>query len=387
MPEEPSPDVLPSLPRRRRAALIAGAVLATLVIAVAVVVAVRLTSQRQEFASPGDPCALVSGTTLAKYVPGGGIGTANRYPSTSTAGAPRLADCNWYGTAEGLSVEVGVYGSDSGPAGAQQGFGQDVQYEGKNEQLVQGTKILVTGTRTVTGLGDQAEAIFQTLTLTSGPSYSVNLLVRSGNATIDVSYDSFAKPAGTAQLTAVIVIARDVLASLARPARTSSTSPGPLYASLLDPCPAIPPATVAEYLTGGQGGTPTPSPSMSQPGSCSWTTLDGARSLLADVTIYDSATASNGAQQGFNADVRHNQGAAVSGQQPVTGLGTQATALFELRGTPHVVMLLVRSGNAEIQLTYTCYLDPSGPPLPTGPAQLAATIAMARDILAALPRS
>jgi hypothetical protein len=71
----------------------------------------------------------------------------------------------------------------------------------------------------------------------------------------------------------------------------------------------------------------------------------------------------------------------------VTGLGDGAEALSELTGTPHVVLLIAWSGNAVIQITYTSYASLSGPPMPAPAAQLAATVAMARDILATLTRA
>jgi len=66
----------------------------------------------------------------------------------------------------------------------------------------------------------------------------------------------------------------------------------------------------------------------------------------------------------------------------MTGLGDRAEAISELTGTPHVVLLIVWSGNAVIQITYTSYASPSGPPMPTPAAQLATATAMARVILA-----
>ena len=71
----------------------------------------------------------------------------------------------------------------------------------------------------------------------------------------------------------------------------------------------------------------------------------------------------------------------------VTGLGDGAEAISELTGTPRVVLLIVWSGNAVIKIIYTSYASLSGPPLPAPAAQLAATVAMARDILATLTRA
>jgi len=51
------------------------------------------------------------------------------------------------------------------------------------------------------------------------------------------------------------------------------------------------------------------------------------------------------------------------------------------------VLLIVWSGNAVIQITYTSYAYLSGPPMPAPAAQLAATVAIAHDILATLTRA
>jgi hypothetical protein len=74
-----------------------------------------------------------------------------------------------------------------------------------------------TGARPVTGVGQQAEAVFQTL----DGSPSVTLYVWSGNAELNISATdlglSFGAPLSRAEkLAADIALARDVLARLKR---------------------------------------------------------------------------------------------------------------------------------------------------------------------------
>ena len=121
--------------------------------------------------------------------------------------------------------------------------------------------------------------------------------------------------------------------------------------------------------------------------TCSWSTPDGSRSLAADVSVYGFVAGPDGAEQAYGSDVKAKNGPAVTGQQPVTGPGDQATATFEFSGSPHIVLLDVWSSNAKIEITYTSYRYASSLSMPTRAAQLAAAIAMAREILAALPRS
>jgi hypothetical protein len=90
-------------------------------------------------------------------------------------------------------------------------------------------------------------------------------------------------------------------------------------------------------------------------------------------------TGPHGAEQAFNSDVRFNSGSGGASQQPVTGLGDQAVAVFGSVGTSRTLLLFVWSSNAEIQISYTIN---QGPSMPTRAVQLAAAIAIARDLLA-----
>jgi hypothetical protein len=74
----------------------------------------------------------------------------------------------------------------------------------------------------------------------------------------------------------------------------------------------------------------------------------------------------------------------VTGMRPVRGVGSQADAIFEtFTGSPSVE-LLVWSGNANVEVS--CTDLGFGPPLSRA-GKLAADIAIARDVLAALPRA
>jgi hypothetical protein len=93
------------------------------------------------------------------------------------------------------------------------------------------------------------------------------------------------------------------------------------------------------------------------------------------------------AEAGFGLDVQSKEqpssGIAVVGTRPVTGLGEQATAIFQtVQGSPSVD-LLIWSGNAEIEVT----LDDVTSPSPDRATMLADDVAAARDVLARLPRS
>ena len=183
------------------------------------------------------------------------------------------------------------------------------------------------------------------------------------------------EPGGAAALSKATAIARDVLANLAE---APPAGPAPRYAADFDPCHILR-ATVPRYLPGATEDPDQPSTTRQPLDTCSWSTPFGARTLLAGADIYGFVTGPNGAEQAFNSDVQSNRGAGVTGQQPVTGLGDQAVAVFRFGGTLHTVLLLVWSSNAEVQVSYTSSPDQSRP---TREAQLAAAIAIARDLLA-----
>jgi hypothetical protein len=385
-------------PHRRRSTVIlsvTGVLVAVVVAAAAVIAAVRPTSRQHSptfqgphYASTHDPCTMVSTASMTRFAPGDAVDTIGTHmPGLGAAGtevlqALQVANCSWTLPLGGLVVQVSLYGSATGPVSAQQMFDSDVQGNSKSTELG-GTPVTVTGVRAVTGLADQAKVIFAT----TEPGYMLSLLLWSGNAEIEVDYSSPYVPIGSTQLAGAIAVARNILTGLARPGSVSSTRPaapaGLHFGNPPRPCQLITAATLAKYLPGATVDPQQPSfDAQLDLSSCSWSTPGVSANVLLDVTTYPSATGDGGAQQGFESDVQSDQGDVVTSQYPVTGLGDQAMAIFESKGSPQTVDLLVWSGNAEIALTYSSF---SGGPGPAG--ELAAAIAMARDILAALPRS
>jgi hypothetical protein len=232
-----------SLFRRRPPALIvtaAAGIVAAALIAVIVIVATGPAnlSPGPYYASPTNPCALLSMATVTKYVPGASAGVQlpnqDRPVQGSGPWAPgplssRLptqagGDCLWSANsavprqlAESLDVDVSLYSSATGSTGAQQNFEADLQFE---KQGIPGSSA-VTGTRPLTGLGHQATAIYAIITGNGPATPSVVLLTWSGNAEIVVSYtvpgaSSHSPISRPALLAAATAATRDVLTALPR---------------------------------------------------------------------------------------------------------------------------------------------------------------------------
>jgi hypothetical protein len=91
---------------------------------------------------------------------------------------------------------------------------------------------------------------------------------------------------------------------------------------------------------------------------------------------------SDTAHEGYETGVQLTEQNGISGAQPVKDLGEQATAIFEHQEGPPAVDLYVWSGNAEIEVNFT----ELPPPTPSRAVLLAGAAAMARDVLADLPR-
>ena len=337
---------------------------AILLAAAGAIVAVRLTSESSpsQDAMLADPCAMVSPATLARYLPGANSpGPIPRvWPSSS--GVPDSGGCSWDAPGGSLIVAATIYGSATGQYGARPEFDSAVQAGSQGGAV----------DRPVPGLGDQATAIF--MTIAPGSLYATELYVRSGDALIVVSLGT-SKPADAAALSRAIAIARDVLANLAK---APPPGPEPRYAGGFDPCHILR-ATVPGYLPGATQDPDQPSTTRRFDDTCSWSTPGSTRTLLVYADIYGFVTGPQGAEQAFSSDVRSHPGSGVMGQQPVTGLGDQAVAVFGFSGTSHTVLLLVWSSNAEVQVSYAINQAPS---MPTRAAQLAAAIAIARDLLA-----
>lgn len=313
-----------------------------------------------------DPCVMVSPATLARYLPGASSTGPFPEPGRPPPGWPDSGGCSWDAPGGNLTVGATIYGSATGQSGAQQGFDSTVRAYSRG----QGAE------RPVAGLGDQATAIFSTIGPV--PVYDTELNVRSGDAVIVVFLG--APTAGdAAALSRATAIARDVLANLAK---APPPGPEPRYAADgFDPCHILK-AAVPRYLPGATPDPDQPSDFRRLFDTCSWTTPDGARTLLVYADIYGFVTGPQGAEQAFDSDVRSNPG--VTGQEPVPGLGDQAVAVFGFSGTSHTVVLFVWSSNAEVKVSYTTGPGPAAPPRA---AQLAAAVAIARDLLAGQPRT
>lgn len=226
MPEDADDDNPPAPPPRwrRRTTLIAGAAVVAAVGAVAVIVVAALPSRAPRYASPSDPCKLVTVATLHKYLGEAPPGSQGPIWAKNPQGTPRTVDCEWFNvlTDTLLSFYASIYRHATD---AQRGF-QATAQASRHSTAFAGSQTKVTGTAAVTGLGDGAAAAFMTTISPSagslGTSHLVDLTVWSGNAEIgiQVSYGNPGSPpplpSRSAQLATVVAAARDVLAALPR---------------------------------------------------------------------------------------------------------------------------------------------------------------------------
>jgi hypothetical protein len=293
-----------------------------------------------------------------------------------------------------LSAQVIVFSSPSSVSLAQQ------TYRGFASSLSCRCKGVTVSTRPVSDLADQATEAF----ISAGPQANVanspsasflgaNLLVRSSNAIVTLNLDttaiatgaSLASPPSAAQLAAMISMARDVLAELARPGSPPATarapvSPEPQYAGRRDPCRLMTTATLSRYAPGATLGlAPAASSSNGQRRSngCIWSS-DSTFILLTLNTFPNAASAEQGYQT--DADGIGQGGNGVTGTQFLPDLGASALAVFKAQSGKEGVELLVWSGNVELDYWYTSTAGPSRPRA----TLLAGAIAMARDGLTAL---
>jgi hypothetical protein len=189
---------------RRRITLIAGA--AVVIVAATTTAIVLSASQGPAYASPANVCALVSRAIIAKYLPG-------QADSHRDQGG-----CQWFGdtgTGDGLGASVSVLG---GATEAKGNFTEVVRLS-EQKATANGETQTVTGKQAVTGLGDQATALFGTIS--GGPLQDTRvglaiLFVRSGNAVIQVNRTTGTPRAVAASLPGVIAVARVILAALPR---------------------------------------------------------------------------------------------------------------------------------------------------------------------------
>ena len=416
-PDAPSPG--PASWSRRKPLVIgfgAGILVAAVIAVVVLVIAgPGGGSQPLTYTTLPAACDTISAASLAKYLPEGSSNPQSRASST----ADQEGACIWSSITGGqdrtLLVQLDVYGSAAGLAKAEQAYRRNVFAPSC-------CKNLTVSRRSVSGLGDQAVALFITVKPdTSGataPPPGVSLTVRSGNAYVNLVYTIFpigsARPALTpdAELAGTIAMARNVLAALAHPAAAASAATAPAassaaapgaspagpptaspspqglrYVSPHDACTLVKASTLAPYAPGATQNK-MPEPTSTLPGeprlsNCAWGALDA--SIFLQITIGpDSPTA----QQDYEFAVQYAEhasgtGTTFQGAQPVRGVGQQATAVFgTMSANSPSVALYVWSGNAQFQVSFTDL----GLGTPTSRAtKLAADIAVARDVLAALP--
>ena len=333
-------------------------------------------SPEPHYSGSRDPCRLVTAATFARYAPGAAVtGDTNTSTTKDPTGA-RTSVCNWLSASGSIFImlKLNVFPD---AASAQQGFDEDAQGFSQS-----GSGLTVTGTRWLTDLGEEAAALDQT----RSDEHGVEMLVWSGNIELDYWYsDSGSPPPDNAMLLAGgIAMARDGLAALAS-LSTSSYPQGPVYANPHDACPLVKGSTLARFVPGATGGQ-TPGPNLVGPEliTCQW----NAPTAFLILSVIIDADA-DGAQAYYQISLRQARenyaGTRFDGTQPVPGLGNQATAvfLFDAAGAPEV-NLEVWSGNAEIEMSID---DPAYGPTLSRAQKLAAGIAMARDVLADLPRA
>jgi hypothetical protein len=392
------PATKPEEPRSRRRVLIlsCAAAVSLVTIATALVWAVAFPPPGPRYDELPAPCALISLATLDTFLPG-----ATATPQTQPSGAGHAGLCGWSskrgGQTRTVTAEALIFGPPSGITAAQQAYRSAVSAAICHCQGVSVAR------QAVTGVGDQATAIFVTVrpgtiftTLSDAISPDVILDVRSSNALIIISYvtvtatGTVLEPqAEAAQLPAMASMARGVMATLARPAGAPPESIAPLarqphYAGPRDACRLITAATLATYAPGATviplsnpPGTTSPS---AQTSTCSWGT-NTATAIVLTLNVFPSASS---AQQRFNTNSQSlsqsEAGAGVTGAQYMTGLGVPAAAIFQTQNGAHVVEVLVTSGNAELEYSYAG----RGGASPDRATLLAGGTAIARDALAAL---
>ncbi len=150
-----------------------------------------------KYASSQRACTLVKASTLARY----GVGGAG---TTNPVGA-QDSICFWNSDSLSIFVNVAI---DSDPDYALGAF----QFDVRDARTPPGD-VTFMGAAPVRGVGEQAEAIFQTM----NGSPSVDLYIWSGNAVVEISAGSLGSPLSRADMLAAdIAMARDALASLRR---------------------------------------------------------------------------------------------------------------------------------------------------------------------------
>jgi hypothetical protein len=209
-----------SAPRRRRPLIlgVAAVLVAALIAIVAVVLAGRPAAAKLKYTSLPAPCTMLTSGTVARFLPGVSSSPAGAAPGR----ASKVGACTWSSIAGGedrtLILQVDMYDSAAGTSSARQAYAKEVPAGNCRCQWYTVTR------QAVTGLGDQATVLFTTTSTKSNAGFwtapAVNLLVRSGNADINVGYTvagigrAPAPPSDAALRATTVAMARDVLAAL-----------------------------------------------------------------------------------------------------------------------------------------------------------------------------
>jgi hypothetical protein len=391
---------------RHRTVLIASVAVVVVAGLVAGLLGVMLPGpQQQQHASLPGACATVSAATLDSYV----SGTARAVPGPAADGRREQSSCSWSGLAgtqtRFLYVRITVYRSGTAVTDARAAFAaaplsdENCRCQGR--------------TQTVPDLGDQAKTTFLgadvdlpvQLDMTGYPPEAGArvLVVRSGNAIVNVAYQAASYGPGAAavpaQLAATTAAARDALAVLggraAFPARVISRR----YRAPAQTCRLIPPAVVARYLPGkvvsvnpdSAGSEPPPSTDVA---TCSWHQEHGLAEVNVSLSLVPFMDGITQEQERLQSDTQAaaqpppspgpGQQSVVQQVAPVPGIGDQAVVVFRLDTadavTTRALCLIFWTGDAEVVLNLT-YRGPAAPPQPVRMAH-AATIA--RSILGVL---
>jgi hypothetical protein len=378
---------------RPRTVLSASVVLGVVAGLVAGLLGVMRPAPQREYASVPGACTTVSGATLGTYV----SGSARAVAGQATGGRREQASCSWSGLVGAqtrfLYVRITVYRSPAAVADAQAAFAAAPRSD--DNCLCQGR------TQAVPDLGDQAKTTFlgSDIDLPPGPdadTAAYALVVRSGNAIVNVAYHAASYGPGAAavpgQHAATMAAARDVLAVLGGrpgfPARVISRR----YGAPGETCQLIPPAVVARYLPGrlaiwDPAWSGEPPPPSTDTATCSWRQESGIASIGVTLSLVAMADGIWQEQENLQTDI---QAAAfpfpgpgvVEQVAPVAGLGDQADVIF-LDATEGTTTLIFWAGDTEVVLSLN-YQDPAVPPRAV---QRAHAVAIARSILGVLARA
>jgi hypothetical protein len=391
---------------RPRTVLSASVVLGVVAGLVAALLGVmRPAPQRQEHASLPGACTTVSAATLDTYV----SGAARAVAGQTTGGRREQRSCSWSGLvgaqARFLYVRITVYRSVTAAADARATFAAAPSSD--DNCRCQGR------TQAVPGLGDQAKTVFldedvdlpmQSGSPIEGGTYTAAyvLVVRSGNAVVNVAYHATSYGPGAAvpgQLAATTAAARDALAVLGGRAPFPARVVSHRYRAPAEACRLIPPAVVARYLPGkvvswdpGESGEPPP-PSTDV-ATCSWHQQAGIASVGVSLSLVPFADGITQEQERLQTDMQLGAPPGPSpgpGQQsvvvqvtPVAGVADQAAVVFRLDTadgvTTRVLYLIFWAGDAEVVLN----LNYRGPAAPPQAVRLADAVAIARSIVGVL---